>query len=342
MKKVWRQPLFVTGFTIILLLLVGSFVYEWVFGNIPRQTQWIEENGRPVESWPISPRLESPVHVFGTDQLGYDLLEKIIIGAKFTILSAMAIAALRMIIAVPIGFIIGTTMRKYRPVFNSLIDPIHYMPITIFAFFILFPILWMPAEGFTTTLTERIVLEIVILALLTSPIVIALVANESALLYKQEYIMASKTLGARNGRIIVKHLLPQMREKLFVLYGQQLVETLVLFTHLGILKLFLGGTKVSYGLVEDPPMSISYEWAGLFGDTFRYLGGAPWLPLTPAIFFAILIFAVSAMMEGFTRATNDQVKVKRRKRITSIPEEVVEWNREQLREKMTLLKTGQR
>jgi len=342
MKKVWRQPLFVTGFTIIFLLLAGSFVYEWVFGNDPKQTQWIEENGRPVESWPISPRFESPVHIFGTDQLGYDLFTKIIIGAKYTILSAMAIAALRMIIAVPIGFFIGTTLRKYRPVINSLIDPIHYMPITIFAFFILYPILWMPMEGFTTTLTERIVLEIVILSLLTAPIVIALVANESSLLYKQEYIMASKTLGARNGRIIVKHLLPQMREKLFVLYGQQLVETLVLFTHLGMLQLFLGGTKVSYGLMADPPMSISYEWAGLFGDTFRYLGGAPWLPLTPAIFFAILIFAVSAMMEGFTRATNDLVKVKRRKGVTSMSEEIVEWNREQLREKMTLLKSGQR
>lgn len=343
MKNVWRQPLFVIGFTIVFSLLVGSFVYEWIFGNEPSQTYWIEEDGRPVESWPISPRLESPVHLFGTDQLGYDIFSKIILGAKYTILSAMAIAALRMIIAVPIGFIIGTSLRRFRPAINSLIDPIHYLPVTIFAIYILTPILWMPREGFSTSLFERIVIEIVILAFLTAPIVTALIANESSLLYKQEYILASKTLGASNGRIIIKHLLPQLREKLFVLYGQQLVETLILFTHLGMAKLFLGGTQVSYEILgADPPMSISYEWAGLFGDTFRSLMGAPWLPLTPAIFFAILIFAVSAMMEGFTRATNGETTVKRRKGLTSIPDEVVEWNREQLKEKMTLMKTGQR
>lgn len=339
MKNVWKQPLFVIGFTIIFSLLAGSFVYEWVFGNEPRQTYWIEEDGRPVESWPISPRFESPVHIFGTDQLGYDLFSKIMLGAKYTILSAMAIAALRMLIAVPVGFIIGTSLRRFRPAINSMIEPIHYLPATIFAIYILTPILWMPREGFSNTLLERIVIEIVILAFLTAPIVTALIANESSLLYKQEYILASKTLGASNSRIIIKHLLPQMREKLFVLYGQQLVETLILFTHLGMMKLFLGGTKVDYG-GEDPPMSISYEWAGLYGDTFRSLLGAPWLPLTPAIFFAILIFAVSAMMEGFTRATNGQVSVKRRKGMTSIPEDVIEWNREQLKEKMTLMKTG--
>lgn len=342
MRKIWKQPLFVIGFTIIILLLVSSFVYEWMYGSVPRQTLWIEENGKPVESWPISPRLESPVHLFGTDQLGYDLLTKIIIGAKYTILSAMAIAALRMLIAVPIGFIIGTSLRKYRPAINSLIDPIHYMPTTIFAITILTPILWMPIDGFSTTLMERIVLEITILALLTAPIVTALIANESSLLYRQEYILASKTLGASNGRIIIKHILPQMREKIFVLYGQQLVETLILFTHLGMMQLFLGGTKVSYDPMADPPSSMSNEWAGLFGSTFRYLGGAPWLPLTPALFFAILIFAVSAMMEGFTRAANDQAKVKRRKGVASMPDEVVEWNREQLKEKMELLKAGQR
>lgn len=343
-RTVWKQPYFITGFLLVAVMLIGSFVYEGVFGNVPRQTFYIEENGKPVEGNPISPRLESPVHIFGTDQHGFDLFAKIILGAKYTIIGALSVAALRMLIAVPIGLLIGTYWRKYRHAINSMLDPIHYFPITIFAVFILSPILWMPREGFTTTLIERIVIEVVILALLTSPIVISLVANETALYYSQEYILASKTLGASDGRIIVKHIVPLMREKLIVLFGQQVVETLILFTHLGLMKLFLGGTKVSYDPdMPDLPISISYEWAGLFGDTFRFLAGAPWLPLTPAFFFALLIFAVSCMLEGLSR-TNDQRRNRKRARKGSlaVPEEVIEWNQEQLREKMAFLKAGHR
>ncbi|MFC4410730.1 ABC transporter permease [Chungangia koreensis] len=342
-SAIWKQPYFVIGFVLITILIGGSFVYEWIYGNVPSQTFYIEENGKPVEGQPISPRLEHPIHIFGTDQHGYDLLTKIILGAKYTILGALGVAALRMLLAVPVGLIIGTYWRKYRHGINSLMDPIHYFPMTIFAVFILSPILLMPVEGFTSTLMERIMIEVIILALLTSPIVISLVANETSLIYTQEYILASKALGAGNGRLIIKHILPQLREKLVIIFGQQVVETLILFTHLGIMKLFLGGTKVSYDPeMPDPPMSISYEWAGLLGDTFRYLVGAPWLPLTPAAFFAVLIFAISSMMEGYIRATNPELIPRKRKRITRIQDEVIEWNREQLREKMELLKQVQK
>lgn len=82
------------------------------------------------------------------------------------------------------------------------------------------------------------------------------------LLYQQEYILASRTLGASKSQIIIRHLFPMMREKLFVLYGQEVVETLVVFTHLGLLQLYIGGTDVSYDtIMGHSPKSIAYEWA---------------------------------------------------------------------------------
>lgn len=337
MKSVWKQPLFLIGLSIIVFFLAGSYVFEWIFGNVPKQTYFIEENGRAVEGPPISPNWKHPL---GTDIFGYDMFAKIMLGAKFTILSAMAVAALRMIIAVPLGFALGTYLQRHRSWINGLIDPIHYVPMTIFAVVLLTPVLWMPMEGFSTTITERIVMQIVIMALITVPIVASLIGNESNLLYHQEYILAARTLGASRRRIIVRHLFPQMREKLLVLYGQQVVETLIVFTHLGLFKLFLGGTDVDYDpMFSDPPKSISFEWAGLFGDTFRYLQGAPWLPLGPAISFALVILAIAAMIEGFTRATNGQVTLPKRKKMAFVSEETIEWNQQQLKEKMQLLRT---
>ena len=338
MKSVWRQPLFILGFGIISFFLVGSFLFEWIFGSIPKQTFFIEENGRAVEGPPISPNWKHPL---GTDEFGYDMLAKIMIGAKYTILGAMAVAALRMFFAVPLGYVIGTYLQRQRSWINGIIDPIHYVPMTIFAVLLLSPVLWMPFDGFTTTVFERVVIQVVIMAVITVPIVASLIGNEANLLYQQEYILAAKTLGASRRRIIIRHLVPQMREKMAVLYGQQVVESLIVFAHLGLLKLFLGGTLVSYDpMFGDPPKSIAYEWAGLFGNSFRYLQGAPWLPLSPAISFAIVILAIAAMIEGYTRATNGQVNMKRRKKLKYVSEEVVEWNQQQFKEKLVLLQSN--
>lgn len=329
----WKQPYFVIGFSVLAFFLVGSFVYEWIWGNMPRQIYYVMENGRAVEGAPLSPSWQYPL---GTDQYGYDLLGKLMLGAKYTILAALAVAALRMLIAVPAGYILGIYLDKHRKWLSSFADSMHYIPLTLFAAYVLTPVLWMPEEGFSTTLWERIAIQVVMMAILTVPIVSILIANEAALLKDKEYILAAKTLGAGRLRIIRKHLYPQMREKIAVLYGQQVMETFIILAHLGLLNLFLGGTKVSYDpLFGDPPMSISYEWAGLFGSTFRYLQGAPWLPLMPVLFIGLAIFSVSLMMEGYLRSKKPKIK-KNRQSVQDDP--LVEWNRQQLREKMVRLK----
>lgn len=178
------------------------------------------------------------------------------------------------------------------------------------------------------------------MALLTMPIVAVLIGNEAALLYRQEYVTAARVLGAGEPRIIRKHLYPQMREKLAVLYGQQVIETFIIMAHLSLLNLFLGGTKISYDpMFGDPPMSISFEWSGLFGSTFRYLHGSPWLPLFPVLFIALSILAVTLMLEGYLRSKD--IHVPKSRSLLAADEGVVDWNREQLRSRLVLLKNSE-
>ncbi|HSP23406.1 MAG TPA: ABC transporter permease subunit [Planococcus sp. (in: firmicutes)] len=304
---------------------------------MPRQLFFVTENGRAVEGPPISPKWEFPL---GTDQYGYDLLGKLMIGGKYTILAALAIAALRMLIAVPLGYIMATYLQRHRPWIGGLADSLHYIPLTLFAAYILYPVLWMPLGGFTNSIWERIAIQIILMALLTMPIVAVLIGNEASLLYRQEYVTAARVLGAAEPRIIRKHLYPQMREKLAVLYGQQVIETFIIMAHLSLLNLFLGGTKVSYDpMFGDPPMSISFEWSGLFGSTFRYLHGAPWLPLFPVLFIALSILAVTGMLEGYLRSKDLQVH--KSHSALAPDEEVLDWNREQLRSRLVLLKNAE-
>ncbi|WP_421378482.1 ABC transporter permease [Bacillus salacetis] len=319
-RSVWKHPFFLSGFIFIAALLIFSFAYSFLWGNEVRKLYYISVDSVPVESAPISPKWTYP---FGTDPLGLDMLGKVIIGAKYTILAALVVAFLRVFISLPLGFFLGVYLQRYRKYFNGTVESFHYIPLSILAYFLLYPVLWEPYEGFSTSMGERLVIETIVLTLLVVPIISSLLGNEIAQVYKSEFITSAQALGARKFRIMIKHILPAIREKLVILFGQQVMQTLIIFIHLGLLKLFLGGTDVDYQLVNDPPKSMTLEWSGLIGDTFRYLQGAPWVPLTPILFFAATMFAVALMIEGYVQATSGYSYYSRKfKRKASIAEQV--------------------
>ncbi|RLQ93431.1 ABC transporter permease [Falsibacillus albus] len=302
MKSVWKNPFFLIGFIFIAGVLIASFIYSGITNDhIPKYRFIYDDNGKIIGGSPQPPSWKSP---FGTDKGGYDMFAKAIVGAKYTILSALAVGVVRMVLAVPIGLFLGVFLRRKKKYINGFVDSFHYIPLTILAVYLLRPILLEPQGGFTTTIFERIAMEVVILAILTVPIIVVVIGNETGRVAEQEFVLCSKTLGAGKLRIIRKHIFPALREKIFVIFGQQMMQTLIVFSHLGLLQIFLGGTHISYDpWMPDPPQSITYEWSGLIGNTYKLLQWIPWVPLTPIICFALTMIAVSFMIEGYVQAT---------------------------------------
>ncbi|WP_226669098.1 ABC transporter permease [Metabacillus litoralis] len=313
MSKLFKNPLFLIGFLFLFILVTVSFIYSHAVNNEVRQIYHIYgEDNELVDSAPIAPRKEV---LLGTDKLGYDMLSKVLIGAKFTILAALVIALLRMVISVPLGLMLGTYFTKTKKYVNSLVDAFHFIPLTIIALYLLGPVLYMQPEGFSYSLTERMGLEILVLALLTVPILSVLIGNETSELLKSEYVMSAKTLGGTRFHIILKHIVPILKDRFFILFGQQFVQTLIVMAHLGLFNLYFGGTLLSFDpMAADPPRSITNEWSGLIGGTKIFLQWAPWIPLTPIVCFALTILAVTFMVEGFSRVTTGRpVYFKKRK-----------------------------
>ncbi|KAA0546161.1 ABC transporter permease subunit [Bacillus sp. BGMRC 2118] len=312
MKKLFTQPMFLIGFVIIAGLLSSSFIYTAVYDDVVPQDRYIyDEDGKVVESAPIPP---SKDFWFGTDMFGFHMLHKMIIGAKYTILAALGIALLRVLVAIPIGIIFSSYLTKYRKYLNGFIDSFHYIPLTLIAYYILFPVLWMRPEGFLYSFSERISIEVVVLTVLAVPILAVLISNESAEVMKKDFVTSAQTLGASKFFIIRKHILPLMKEKFVIVFGQQVVQVLLLLSHLGLMKLFFGGTVVSFDpMMGDPPTTLSMEWSGLIGDAQRFMKTAIWIPFTPILFFAISIYAVNLMTEGYTKISSGERKPKRRK-----------------------------
>jgi peptide/nickel transport system permease protein len=313
MRSLWKQPMFVIGFSFMAFMLIVSFGYTLIFHDSIRKFFYLVNSHQKItEAAPLHPRWYLP---FGTDAQGYDMLAKMIIGAKFTILASAAVALLRMILAIPIGFFLGTYINHSRKYVNGLVDPIHYFPLTIIAFYLLSPILSEYGNGFSHSLFVRMGIEVVILAVLTVPISSTLIGNEAAIINRQEYVESAKTLGAGRIRLIRKHIYPVLREKLFIMFGQEVLQTLIVLSHLGVLELYFGGSKVRETTMGHLVSSITYEWSGLIGGTRQFIYTAPWIPLTPIIFFALTMLSVAFMIEGYVRATSGKSHYFRRKKV---------------------------
>jgi peptide/nickel transport system permease protein len=255
---------------------------------------------------PFNPSLMFPM---GTDALGYDTAMKVLQGAKFTLISVIAIGVLRIFV----GFLFAIPLALYTPdrlrkSLEQLLSSFYFVPLTIVAVFILTPVLWeqlrMPGweEYFIYPYKARIGIEILVLTLLVVPLLGSLIANMIVSSLNEDFIEGAKVLGASKWRVFSKHVMPHVMPKLVIVFCQQCVQVLVIFIHLGYFKLFFGGTDVDYNpYVADPPLSTTNEWSGLIGDYYNLIHANPAIALGPIIMFGICIYAFQLMAEGFQK-----------------------------------------
>jgi peptide/nickel transport system permease protein len=298
---------FWTGFFMIFGFIASSIIFSVFFDSHVRQVQVLyDENMTPIEAAPFEPSFMFPL---GTDPLGYDTAAKVLQGAKFTLISVIVIGILRVLISLAIAIPLAFYMpEKIRKGLDQCLSSFYFIPLTIIAVFILTPILSeqvkMPEmeEYFIYSFTERIGLEIFILTLLVVPLLGSMIANLMASTLEEDFIEGANVLGASRWRIFMKHVMPHLLPKLIIVWCQQCVQVLIIFTHLGYLKLFFGGTDIDYNpFMADPPKSLSNEWSGLVGNYYTYIQANPAIALGPIIMFGVAIYAFQLMAEGFQK-----------------------------------------
>jgi peptide/nickel transport system permease protein len=305
MIRLLKNPLFLFGFIIIFGMLTASFVHMYVYDNEIKQTMFlVDDNGDLLDAAPLAP---SKDFWLGSNQEGKDLFMMLISGAKYTLMFAFSVAFLRVLFSLCVGVLYGTFFMKYKRYVDGFVDAFHYIPLTLIGYYILYPVLYETPGGFMYTFNERLMLELLILTVLAVPITSVLIGNEINEILKREFILGAKTLGGSKLHILWKHVRPHLFARLAIIYGQQVVQVLLVLAHLGLLLLFLGGTDVCFGMMCDPPKTMTYEWSGMIGSSKNWHRTvSSWVFYAPVIFFAISILAMNFMLEGFKRVMNDR------------------------------------
>jgi peptide/nickel transport system permease protein len=277
----------------ILLLLLASLLFNLDSDENIQQTVLIyDDNGKILGGAPFPPSLQIP---FGTDRDGFHMGDKLLEGAQFTLGAAIVISLLSFVLAFGIGVFGGFTKLKIKALSHKFFTSFYFIPQSIIAYNILYPVIWEPVQGFTTSLTERIIIEIIVLAIIVTPTTAILISNETEQLLGEEFITSAKVLGGSSFFIFLKHVMPHLKMRLFVIYPKIVIQILLVIAHLGFFTLYFGGTDVCYEPFCNPPKPFIQEWSGLMGTNYQELGLSWWIFMAPMLCFAVTILLLNGI-----------------------------------------------
>ena len=244
----------------VLAIVLGSFVW-----NVP------------INEIDFSARLEGPswAHPFGTDDLGQDLLARMIYGGRISL--AVGLAA--MLVAIVVGTMIGAIAGMSRGVVGSALMWLTDLFLSLPQLPLLLLVIYLFRDALKSVLGPQggvFILIVVVIGGLRWMPVARLVRAQFLSLREREFVEAARALGASKTRLVVRHILPNALGPVIVAGTIDVAAAIIAESTLSFLGL---------GFPPDIP-----TWGRILYDAKDYLDIAPHWALFPgaAIFFAVL------------------------------------------------------
>ncbi|MDP3038822.1 MAG: ABC transporter permease [Deltaproteobacteria bacterium] len=232
----------------------------------------LEQNLQARLKPPFWEEKTDPQYKLGTDQVGRDLLSRLIYGSRIS----LSVGFLTMASSALVGITLGILAGYYRGPLDSIIS--NGVNIMMSFPYILLAISVMAAAG---PGYRNLVL---VLGLTGWPIYTRLVRAEVIELKSRDFVTAARALGGRNSGVILKHILPNLASSIIVLSTFELARMIIRESFLSFL-----------GLGIPPPNA---SWGGMLAEGRSYMLGLWWLAAIPgsAIFFSTL--GINLMGDG--------------------------------------------
>ncbi|MEN1935855.1 ABC transporter permease subunit [Paenibacillus sp. 102] len=311
MKSIWTSKRFLFGFIYLFSILTASFIYGWYFKSDTLKPLLLlyNENKDLIGAAPFSPVQMPPL---GSDRFGESIFYQLLDGAKFTILFALIIALLRTVFSAILGIIISLYVKPCKKIIKAFSEVFYYVPTVFIAAILILPVN-VNIDSSVNRLEPNVsfaIYQAIILILVALPTVSLFISSEIDEFMKTDYILSSKLMGASRFHILKKHLRVLLRERLFILFMEHVVQTLILMIHLSLIQIVIGGAQVKdMGDGRIKLVSMSNDWAGLIGLNYYEINIAIWIILGTLIAFFITILVIKFMISGIQDALNVQKSV---------------------------------
>ncbi|MEJ6603905.1 MAG: ABC transporter permease [Opitutaceae bacterium] len=268
-KDAWhrlaKNKLAVFGGTVLIVLAIACIVGPWL------SPYGYEDNNLNNTFSP-----PSGAHWLGTDQLGRDLLVRLLVGGRISIGVGLCATFVALTIGVVYGAVAGFFGGKIDSLMMRIVDIMYALPFTIFV------ILLMVFFGRDIWL---LFLAIGAVEWLTMS---RIVRGQIMSLKKMEFIEAARSIGLGKRRIIFRHMIPNI-------LGPIIVYTTLTIPAVMLLEAFLS----FLGLGVQPPLS---SWGVLIKDGAEKMEEYPWLLMFPGVVFSLTLFSLNFLGDGLRDA----------------------------------------
>lgn len=280
LRRLLRSLPFMTGAVVFLVVVVVALLAPVLSKHDPYKVQLTRRLLPPAFT---GSEKAQPQYVLGTDPVGRDLRTRLMHGARWSLLIALASACSAAVLGVALGLVSGYLGGKVEAVIMTIADIQLSVPSILLAIAVV------AALGPSVT-------NLILVLAVTGWVVYARTVRAQVMVVRRlDYVVAAQALGAGTPRILWRHVFPNVLTPVIVIFSQQVGFMILMEAALSFLGL---------GIQAPQP-----SWGGMINEARAYLPVAPWAVLLPGAALGITVLAVNLLGDGLRDVLDPRLRI---------------------------------
>ncbi len=227
-------------------------------------------------SWSTVRKAPTGVHWFGTDEIGRDVLSRVVWGTRASLLAGVVSVSISLAFGVPIGLLAGYIGGWVDALISRMTDAMLACPFLILAIAL--------AAFLGPSLTNAMIA----IGISATPIFVRLTRAQVLHVKVEDYVEAARAVGNSHLRIALRHVLPNI------------VPPLIVQATLAIAAAIIAEAALSFlGLGQQPPAP---SWGSMLNTAKNYIDNAPWMAVWPGVSIFLLVLSFNLLGDGLRDA----------------------------------------
>ena len=264
-RRFARRRAALLGVAIVLSFIVLALGASWIAPLDPIATSWGAIRKAP-----------SAAHWFGTDEIGRDVLSRVIWGTRASLLAGVVSVSISLMLGVPIGLAAGFMGGAVDTVISRITDAFLACPFLILAI------------ALAAFLGPSLSNAMIAIGVSATPIFVRLTRAQVINVKVEDYIEAARAVGNPPWRIALRHVLPNITAPLIVQATLAIAAAVIAEASLSFL-----------GLGQQPPAP---SWGSMLNTAKNYVDNAPWMAIWPGLSIFLLVLAFNLVGDGLRDA----------------------------------------
>lgn len=224
----------------------------------------------------------SAQHLFGTDDLGRDVLSRLLFASRVSLIAALQATAIGVVLGVPIGLIAGYTTGILDSIASRVADAVMAIPALLLALAIV------------GILEPNLTSAMIAIGIVYAPRLFRITRAAAISVREETYVEAARSVGSSTGRIIAGHVLPNILSPLVVQISLSMGFAILFEASISFL-----------GLGVQPPDA---SWGSMLGRSTRFFAESPHLVVVPGVAILLTVLSFNVIGDGIRDSLGKEIR----------------------------------